>query len=220
MSNEAITDPNEQAAQDEWLDQRAEQEVPEEGDKHGFRIESLDQAIRFAQSLHRHRVEQQEIIDATDHSIQALKAEIEVLEQWRDAQIEAIEESDCRFLAGALSLYGRERYRPDAKKDKNATTKLPFMTIKHKGGNLNTEVDNPELAVKWLKDNMPDLVRKTDPKPAEELPDLKAVLKAVGDGGSLLRKDDGTLARKEDGEIVEGLRVLRSDDEFLVEVEA
>lgn len=191
----------------------SEENIAEE--KKGFRIESLDQAIRFAHALHRHRQAQQEIIAGADKSIQALLAEIAVIEDWRDSQVGEIQIEHCLFLEGALRTWHREQY--EAQPKGNTKKELPFVTLKRKGGTLSTEVDNSELFVKWAKDNMPELVRETEPKPAEELPDLKEVLKAAGDKGSLTRRDDGTLVTA-DGEIVEGIRVVKGDDEFVVEV--
>lgn len=184
-------------------------------EKTGYRIESLDKAIRFAHVLHRYREEQREIIAGADKEIQALLAEIAVIEEWRNEQVESIDAEHCNFLEGALRTWHREQY--EAKPEGNTKKELPFVTLKRKGGSLSTEVDNSELFVKWAKDNMPSLVRTTDPKPAEKLPDLKAVLKEAGDKGSLVRQKDGTLVTT-DGERVEGIRVVKGDDEFVVEV--
>jgi hypothetical protein len=138
-----------------------------------------------------------------------------VIKQWRNEQIEEIQREHCDFPIGALTMWHREQYQAQPKG--NTKKDLPFVTLKRKGGSLSTEVDNPELFVKWAKDHAPALVRTTEPKPAEDLPDLKAVLKEAGEKGSLTRRDDGTLVT-DDGEIVEGVRVIKGDDEFVVEV--
>lgn len=193
--------------------------IEAQGEKQGFRIRDLDEAIRFAETLHEQRVEQQSIIDAADKSIQAKLAEIAVIEEWRDREVDEINTMDggANFRAGALSLWHRELYL--AKPKGNTKKTLPFTTLKRKGGTLSTEVDNSELFVKSAKDALPVLVRKTEPKPAEELPDLKAVLKEVGDDGALLRRDDGSLVVKKTGDVLEGVRVIRSAEEFVVEVQ-
>src|SRR4051794_6135295 len=52
-------------------------------EKTGSRIETIDKAIAFAHVLHRYRQQQNEIIAGADKSIQALQAEIAVIEEWR-----------------------------------------------------------------------------------------------------------------------------------------
>src|SRR3954451_24146451 len=84
-------------------------------EKSGYRIESLDKAIKMAHVLHRRRQEQQEIIASADKSIQALLAEIAVIEDWRDSQVGEIQREDCNFLEGALRTWHREQYEAQPK---------------------------------------------------------------------------------------------------------
>lgn len=182
-------------------------------EKQGFRIKDLGQAIRFAHALHRHRQAQHKIVEAADKNIETLEAEIAAIEEWRDKQVAEIKRDHCDFLEGALVTWHRHLYKEQPKG--NAKKELPFVTLKRKSGSESIEVEDEIAFYQWAFHADQSLLRDLEPKEPDPKPDKNAIKAAIK--SEALGKLDGKLVTR-DGEVVPGVRVVKSDDEFVVEV--
>lgn len=182
-----------------------EELVLEEGQEQPRKIETMEDAIRYAYGLSETRKEIEKINRLADMEIEKWQAKIREVEEWRDSVIKPLQ-AKVDYMSSLLIAFHMEQYynAPNEKaREKLKSIKLPYgVTLKSTQPQVNFEIKDEEKYKKFMEEN--GFVEQQEPK--LKWGDFKKTLTVL---------DNGTVITK-DGEVIDFLRVVPQDRKFEV----
>lgn len=171
-----------------------------------WKINSLELAVWADEKIHEKEVKIAEIEKVADNNIEALKAKIEKLQQWKETASKK-DKDDITFFKEHLHLYHKkvieeekyinEELKLKGKKEKrlSKTIKLPYRDLTCKtqqpkiiiNGKDTTSAKDDEVFVAYVKANNPECI-----KTVEEVKwgEYKKTLKTTATNGKMIYVDD------------------------------
>lgn len=171
-----------------------------------WKITSLELATWADEKIHEKEVKIAEVEKVADKNIEALKAKIERLEQWKEDATKR-DKDDITFFKEHLHLWHNkkieqeklenEELKAKGKKEKklSKTIKLPYRDLTSKiqqpviliNGKEPIKAKDDELFVKYVKENNPECIKTTEEVKWSE---YKDTLKTKTHDGKLIYVDD------------------------------
>lgn len=165
-----------------------------------FIIDSQEKAAWAMRKLHQIKQKETENTNTANSLIDALRKEIEGVQNWQKEQNESLGD-DASYFICALEAYHR-KYLEENPKAK--TIKLPYGQLRFRAQQPEFQRDAVTLLA-WVKSSRPDCVR------VKEEADWATLKKSVV-------VEDGKAIDATTGEIIEGIQILERPEKFSVEI--
>lgn len=177
----------------------------EEGQEQQKKIETMEDAVRYAYGLSETRKEIEEINRLAEMEIEKWQAKIREVEEWRDSVIKPLQ-AKADYMSSLLMAFHMEQYysAPNEKaREKLKSIKLPYgVTLKSTQPQVNFEIKDEERYKRFMEKN--GFIEHQEPK--LKWGDFKKTLTVL---------NNGTVITK-DGEVVDFLRVVPQERKFEV----
>jgi len=184
-------------------DLEEEIEIDNEG---GAKIQSMEDATRFAYGLHSTREEIAKLEDIAAKEIEKWQAKIDQVTAWRDSVVAPLKNKEG-YLADTLKFYHVNQYNAattDKEKKKFNSIKLPYdVTLKSRAQADKLEVADEVAYLKYAEENK--LIKKVEP--AVDWATMKK---------SIVVNSEGKALSKESGEFLDFISVVPQERKFEV----
>jgi hypothetical protein len=178
----------------------------EEIENPSLRVRTLEDATRYASSLHHTREEIERINAIADAEVAKWQEKIDKVNKWRDEVVAPLQQKE-EYLKSQLTMYHINQFlaaRNDKERKKVSSIKLPYgITLKSREQQPKLEVTDETAYKAYAQEN--DFIKVKEPE--VNWSEMKK---------KLIVNDNGEVVNSETGEVLDFIKVVPQERKFEV----